>query len=286
MSPARTPLIRQPRYSNPRRHGANRARHWRVPPCHPAPGYVRRMRVVFTHGWPASSPASCTCSPSSSPEVAMRIRSTCSHRSSAAVFLIALGLQSIAGLAVVNEENAQPGDPAVTWVEFVTSSDFMVDVAENWQSEYLQFFLFIPRDDLARAEGLAGVEAARRGGRRLRTRSSARRPARVRRSPEVGTPAAGGCGSTATRCSLTMGTIFLLSWLAQAFAARSSTTRSRHCTATALVRPASTSSRPTSGTAPCRTGSRSSSPWAAWSRCRSSCGGSCESIARRECRTT
>jgi hypothetical protein len=28
-------------------------------------------------------------------------------------------------------------------VEFVTSSDFAVDVAENWQSEYLQFLLYV-----------------------------------------------------------------------------------------------------------------------------------------------
>ncbi len=28
-------------------------------------------------------------------------------------------------------------------VEYLTSSDFGVDVAENWQSEYLQFFLYI-----------------------------------------------------------------------------------------------------------------------------------------------
>ena len=27
--------------------------------------------------------------------------------------------------------------------QYVTSSDFAVDVAENWQSEYLQFLLYI-----------------------------------------------------------------------------------------------------------------------------------------------
>jgi hypothetical protein len=35
------------------------------------------------------------------------------------------------------------GACGVSWVQFVTSSDFVVDVAENWQSEYLQFSLFI-----------------------------------------------------------------------------------------------------------------------------------------------
>ncbi len=31
----------------------------------------------------------------------------------------------------------------VSYGRYVTSSDFAVDVAENWQSEYLQFFLYI-----------------------------------------------------------------------------------------------------------------------------------------------
>jgi hypothetical protein len=33
--------------------------------------------------------------------------------------------------------------PTLDFGSFVTSSDFLVDVAENWQSEFLQFFLFI-----------------------------------------------------------------------------------------------------------------------------------------------
>lgn len=61
----------------------------------------------------------------------------------AVAFLISLVAQSFAGLAVFNEEQAAHGAPAETWLGFVTSSDFVVDVAENWQSEYLQFFLFI-----------------------------------------------------------------------------------------------------------------------------------------------
>jgi hypothetical protein len=59
------------------------------------------------------------------------------------IFLLALLGQSFAGLQVFNEEQISHGLATVGWVEFVTSSDFVVDVAENWQSEYLQFFLFI-----------------------------------------------------------------------------------------------------------------------------------------------
>jgi hypothetical protein len=59
------------------------------------------------------------------------------------IFALALLGQSFAGLQVFNEEQLSHGLRAVTWADFVTSSDFVVDVAENWQSEYLQFFLFI-----------------------------------------------------------------------------------------------------------------------------------------------
>ena len=59
------------------------------------------------------------------------------------LFVAALLGQSLAGLQVYNEEQLAHGLATVGWGEFVTSSDFVVDVAENWQSEYLQFFVFI-----------------------------------------------------------------------------------------------------------------------------------------------
>lgn len=59
------------------------------------------------------------------------------------IFVAALVGQSFAGHAYTNEELSLHNLPPVGYVEFVTSSDFLVDVAENWQSEFLQFFLFI-----------------------------------------------------------------------------------------------------------------------------------------------
>jgi hypothetical protein len=59
------------------------------------------------------------------------------------IFLLALLGQSLTGLALYNEEQLEHGAKALSYLEFITSSDFIVDVAENWQSEYLQFFLFI-----------------------------------------------------------------------------------------------------------------------------------------------
>ncbi|WP_309128351.1 DUF6766 family protein [Microbacterium sp.] len=59
------------------------------------------------------------------------------------IFVLALIGQSIAGFLRNNEELAQHGMPEQGYLSFVFSSDFIVDVAENWQSEFLQFLLFI-----------------------------------------------------------------------------------------------------------------------------------------------
>ncbi|MFD1151670.1 DUF6766 family protein [Saccharothrix hoggarensis] len=59
------------------------------------------------------------------------------------LFLATLVAQSFAGNADVNQRRLADGGDPIDWWAYVTSSDFAVDVAENWQSEYLQFFLFI-----------------------------------------------------------------------------------------------------------------------------------------------
>ncbi|MDI2097861.1 DUF6766 family protein [Ruicaihuangia caeni] len=59
------------------------------------------------------------------------------------IFLAALIAQSIVGHIDHNEIQVAHGMPEVSYWHFITSSSFAVDVAENWQSEYLQFFLFI-----------------------------------------------------------------------------------------------------------------------------------------------
>jgi len=59
------------------------------------------------------------------------------------LFLGALGLQSIAGWQAYNAEQVEHREAAVSWGRYVTSSSFGVAVLENWQSEYLQFMLFI-----------------------------------------------------------------------------------------------------------------------------------------------
>jgi hypothetical protein len=59
------------------------------------------------------------------------------------IFLGALGAQSVAGQRAFNEEQLQHGGGAVSYARYLVSSDFGEAVLENWQSEYLQFTLFI-----------------------------------------------------------------------------------------------------------------------------------------------
>ncbi|KOU32249.1 membrane protein [Streptomyces sp. WM6373] len=58
-------------------------------------------------------------------------------------FLVVLAFQAITGRAEFNEQMTVEGLQPLGFAEYLTSSDFAVDVTENWQSEFLQFFLYI-----------------------------------------------------------------------------------------------------------------------------------------------
>jgi hypothetical protein len=60
-----------------------------------------------------------------------------------ALFLAALVLQAFAGHADFNEDQLRHDNPTISLGRYVISSEFGVAVLENWQSEYLQFTLFI-----------------------------------------------------------------------------------------------------------------------------------------------
>ncbi|MFS0854002.1 DUF6766 family protein [Microbacterium sp. 179-I 3D4 NHS] len=134
-----------------------------------------------------------------------------------ALFVLALCGQAVAGFARENAELADHGRPPLGFGEFVSSSSFLVDVAENWQSEFLQFFLFIaatiwfvqrgsPESKKPGDEGV-GTDAEQLIGRHARTGS-----------PRWAT--AGGWRTTLYSNSLllVMGAIFALSWFAQSLA--------------------------------------------------------------------
>ena len=59
------------------------------------------------------------------------------------LFLAAVVGQALAGHAAYNQQQLSDGGEQLPLAQYVISSSFAVDVAENWQSEYLQFFLYI-----------------------------------------------------------------------------------------------------------------------------------------------
>jgi hypothetical protein len=59
------------------------------------------------------------------------------------LFLGALGAQAIAGHASFNAEQLQHGGVDISLWSYVISASYGAAVLENWQSEYLQFTLFI-----------------------------------------------------------------------------------------------------------------------------------------------
>jgi hypothetical protein len=59
------------------------------------------------------------------------------------LFLASLVGQALVGHAAFNHEQSAHQDAAMSLGRYLTSSAFWVDVMENWQSEYLQFSLFI-----------------------------------------------------------------------------------------------------------------------------------------------
>ena len=60
-----------------------------------------------------------------------------------AIFLAALAGQAFVGHSDFNHGQIAHNDPTVSLGRYVTSSAYWVDVMENWQSEYLQFTLYI-----------------------------------------------------------------------------------------------------------------------------------------------
>ncbi|UUU26392.1 DUF6766 family protein [Streptomyces sp. DSM 40750] len=130
------------------------------------------------------------------------------------MFLLAVIGQAFAGHADFNNQLAADDLQEITFGDYVTSSDFAVDVTENWQSEYLQFFLYV----------FLTVWLVQRGS--PESKSPARIGVESDKEQRVGPharpesprwAAAGGIRLKLYASSLgsVMGAVFALSWLAQ-----------------------------------------------------------------------
>ncbi|MBL1110727.1 hypothetical protein JK361_40445 [Streptomyces sp. 5-8] len=129
-------------------------------------------------------------------------------------FLVVLAFQAIAGRAEFNEQLATAGLQQVTFAQYLTSSDFAVDVTENWQSEFLQFFLYIFGTVYLLQRGSPESKELYKAG------PESDRDQRVGEHAREDSPRWAGTrdwrqGLYSRSLGLVMALLFLLSWLAQ-----------------------------------------------------------------------
>jgi hypothetical protein len=133
------------------------------------------------------------------------------------LFLAAIAGQAVSGNADVNARQLANGGETIGLAAYLTSSAFAVDVAENWQSEYLQFLLYI----------VATVWLVQRGSPESKPVDKAGRESdeeqKVGRYATPSSPRWARIGGWRTAIyshslALVMGTLFLMSWGAQSIA--------------------------------------------------------------------
>ena len=131
-----------------------------------------------------------------------------------AIFLITLAGQSFAGQHAYNAEQAEHGASAVSWLTYVTSPHYWGAVMENWQSEFLQFALFIGVTIWLVQKGSNESKKLEDVG--LETDEQQQVGAHARKTSPLWARA-GGVRTRVYENSLllVMGAIFLLTWLAQ-----------------------------------------------------------------------
>jgi hypothetical protein len=133
------------------------------------------------------------------------------------LFLVVLVAQSVAGLADFNERQLSTGLEPISYLRYITSASFGVDVAENWQSEYLQFFLYIFLTVWLLQKGSPESKELDQAGR------ESDKDQKVGEFAEEDSPAwakVGGFrrGLYSNSLGLVMGLIFIGSWLTQSIA--------------------------------------------------------------------
>ncbi|MEV0600588.1 DUF6766 family protein [Streptomyces sp. NPDC050315] len=132
-------------------------------------------------------------------------------------FLLALVGQAVAGHAEFNNQMTADGLAHVDFLSYLASSDFAVDVAENWQSEYLQFFLYV----------FATVWLVQRGSPESKppgkSGTESDKDQRVGQYANADSPRSASAGGLrhalfSRSLGLVMSALFLLSWYAQSVA--------------------------------------------------------------------
>lgn len=133
------------------------------------------------------------------------------------IFAISLLGQAVAGWHQFNAEQVAEQLGRLSFGHYVTSADFAVDVAENWQSEFLQFWVYLMATVWLLQQGSPESKPLDEQGRE----SDADQ--RVGEHAREDSPTWARTGGLRTRIyssslAIVMGTIFLGSWLVQSIA--------------------------------------------------------------------
>jgi hypothetical protein len=123
------------------------------------------------------------------------------------------------GLAGYNESARTAGLQEISLATYVTSSSFAVDLVENWQSEYLQFVLYILFTVWLVQRGSSESKKPGEEGRETNEQQMLGRYA-VPDSPRWAKVGGWRRSVYSHSLVLVMGSIFVLSWLAQAVTGR------------------------------------------------------------------
>jgi hypothetical protein len=140
------------------------------------------------------------------------------------LFFGAIFLASLIGQAFVGQDDfnhvqiAHHGDP-VSLGRYVTSSDYWADVLENWQSEYLQFTLFILATVWLLQKGSPESKEMDKGGRQSDEEQKIG-PYADERSPRWARVGGLRTRIYSNSLVLVMGAIWVASWLGQSVTGR------------------------------------------------------------------
>jgi hypothetical protein len=133
------------------------------------------------------------------------------------IFVISLVGQSFAGWHQFNAGQIAEHLDTIGWSAYVSSSDFAVDVSENWQSEFLQFWLYLTATVWLLQKGSPESKELDKAGR------ESDQDQKVGGHADPDSPAWARTGGWRTSIyssslAIVMGAIFLSSWLVQSVA--------------------------------------------------------------------
>ncbi len=142
------------------------------------------------------------------------------------LFVAALVGQAIAGWHQVNAQLTAEQLGHLSFGRYLTSADFAVDVAENWQSEFLQFWLYLMATVWLLQRGSPESKELDRAG------PESDKDQKVGQYADKDSPAWAGTGGWRTAVyssslAIVMGVIFLGSWLVQSVAGRAAYNETR-----------------------------------------------------------